>query len=272
MDIGKTSRKRLLKPVSFTWPNNPEPVQLTAPATRRESAALANARATNLVEQLNYYAFTWNGMTFSFVARVDNPKNGVLNVGVRVLKDENLAPLSPWYTPWQNRRGVRKRILLNGQDVFGPMDRDREKNCFSTAAHEGLGWMMLAAYGDKPELFILGVQDDIYFFDEVERQWGFSSAHRAKLKKLRYWKHLLAGALENLAPRLSYGSIAVLTREDRYKHMYDGTFPKRVDDNRKTPDNPKGKLYHRVEFSDLPGREAFCDWSRYWWINQFNAR
>ena len=192
-----------------------------------------------------------DGLTFSFVVLDRYPH---MNVGVRVLKDDGLSPLELWTVPWEERA---ERNHLNSQVVFGPLSESHQGNLMSTETHEGLGWMLISMDSVNPQIYITIIQEDMYLIDEMRRQQVISPAHRKRLKVLRLWKHLLMGALEDLAPRLGIPNIVAISLAGKYKHLYDGLFSKRVGYDDKL-------IYERVPKSALPQKHLEA-WSPYWW-------
>jgi hypothetical protein len=170
-----------------------------------------------------------------------------LTIGITVLRDawfrENLVP---WQKPWDERTEYPPCGGYNGQYLLGKE--------FSSATHEGLGWVEIEpqktnpGFPDDTHLSIGETQEDAYFRAEAIRQ---RSTRRTAIDLLRIWRHLIIAALEDLAPQVGFTTLSGVSIGScpvfRHSFEYDGIFKKRQGSNGEP-------LYQRIPFPALPGR------------------
>jgi hypothetical protein len=222
----------------------------------------------SLAAYLHSFRITVEGITFSFIVKQNNFYG--LDIGVRAQKSDLERNLSPWQIPWPER----PLNPLNGQNIFhGPDKKSPIGNLFSNAEYEGLGWIHVMAEKGTPLLYITEVQEDIHFVDEIRRQRPLSSDHKKTIKTLRLWKHLLIGALEDLASKLGFRTILGVSivekiarsslqgangsRHARFIHLYDGLFSKRRDYS-------NNHLYTKMYAGEVP--DNFDPWTERYWV------
>ncbi len=274
--IGSKKAKKILHgPLVFNWQASKNegithPLQIKPGTSLQRSpkslpAPKDASRLKTLSNYLHGYKVQFSEVTFQIVAIYHkysapkyNPQANIdgkeaseeLSIGLQVLKDEHFGMwMDPWETPWNRRARTPSSGGHNGQHIFGGTF-SLEDNYFSTQSHEGLGWLSIKRANIKdanPLLRIDITQEDGYFRAEAKRQ---ADKYGKKIKLLRLiWRHLLVAALEDLAPRLGYASIAGLSM-GTFKYFYDNLFSKRMVINPKTGN--KLPLYDRVHHAEFP--------------------
>lgn len=249
----KPNIEKIFRLALIHCPQNPVQFTYEAARVRYPEVPLDNL---DFARYMHNFQVVWNDMTFRFVVMLEHTdinesyKCGWKFVaGLQVKKDQGMSPLSPWETPWVERKEVGpKEYLLNGTTIFSPLrdqtnDRgspfnnsDIQTTYFSDDNWEGLGWIIFKLQDKNAArtVSMLELQNDLQFIREDERQGrgSGSSTRRKRLKDLACWKHLGVGVLESLAAAKGFKRIQLYNYrhvQTRSPALYEGVFTKRTD-------------------------------------------